>query len=467
MTITIAVTSTDPMGADKAFLQMVLGLAATGTGGAPGINFFPSDPGLAPFPSPEKSQQLILNGAISGEPYLKDSLGTIHTLVVNATTGAAEYWVNGASQMVNWSAHSDAPPAQLLVAQGGVYIFLIDGITQQFRGGSIYNTAVPAFWTTTPAGGGTPSLPALPPDPTPSALAPGTSGKVINCGVGQILTTLSAAIPTTKAGDTVKLAPGTYTDTPPAWTVPLLIDLGGATFNATGKTATLARGKGLLVPAADSIIQNGTITGVAMDQTTGQLTSAIRPDVGCGFLTIKNVAMHQNQCGVGEGGVGSCVIELDNCDVSLNGLKVNSGANTHNIYVGQDCVRMTLTNVISNGCNDAHACKYRGPVLIVNGGTFASANGLCFDLPNGGTKPFSLTGVTLLKAAADPDHVIFGYGEEGATNGLVGGTINGGVIVALCPSPIMIGPGGTIALSGVTLTGNPITAQQGLTVTKS
>ncbi len=41
------------------------------------------------------------------------------------------------------------------------------------------------------------------------------------------------------------------------------------------------------------------------------------------------------------------------------------------------------------------------------------------------------------------------------------------MIVALCPSPIMIGPGGTIALSGVTLTGNPITAQQGLTVTKS
>ncbi len=276
---------------------------------------------------------------------------------------------------------------------------------------------------------------------------------------------LRTDLPPFEAGDTVKVAPGTYTDTPPAWTVPLLIDLGGATFNATGKTATLARGKGLLVPAADSVIQNGTITGVAMDQTTGQLTSAVRPDAGCGFLTLKNMVMHQNQCGVGEGGIGSCVIELDSCDVSLNGLKANAGANTHNIYVGQDCVRLTLNNVISNGCNDAHALKYRGPVLIVNGGTFAAFNGSCVDLPNGTTKPFLMTGASLLKAATDQDHVILSYGEEGATNGAVGGTISGGAIAALCANPLMLGQGGTITLSGVTLTGNPITTQ-GVTINK-
>lgn len=466
MTITAVISSTDPLGADKAFWLMILGLAPATGGPPPVVNFFPSDPGLAPFPSPEKSQQLILNGAVSGAPYLKDSVGTLHTLVVNPTTGASEYWVNGVSQMTGWSAHANAPPAELLVAQGGVYIFLTNGITQQLRAGSIYSAAVPAFWTTAPTGGGTPSLPTLPPDPTPSAAAPGSSGKIINCGSGQAIATLSAALTTAAAGDTVKLAPGTYTDTPPAWMVPLLIDLGGATFNATGKTATLARGKGLLVPAADSIIQNGTITGVAMDQTSGQLTSAVRPDAGCGFLTIKNVAMHGNQCGVGEGGVGSCVIELDNCDVSLNGLRANAGANTHNIYVGQDCVRLTLNNVISNGCNDAHALKYRGPVLVVNGGTFAAFNGSCLDLPNGSARPFSVIGASLLKAVTDQDHVIISYGEEGPTNGAPGGTVSGGTIAALCSNPLMLGQGGTITLSGVTLTGNPITAQ-GVTVVKA
>ena len=263
------------------------------------------------------------------------------------------------------------------------------------------------------------------------------------------------------AGDKIQLDPGTYTDTPPAWSVPLLIDLGGATFNAAGKTATLANGKALMCPRADSIIQNGTITNVAMDQPRGELTSAIRPDAGCGYLTINKMTLTNNQCGVGHGGF-PIVITISDSNISGNGLKANSGSLTHNLYVGIECRRLTLTNVISNGTNEAHAVKYRGPELIVNGGTFASAPGKPFDIPNGTTVPFKITGATIIKGANDPDHGVLAYGEEGTDNGLAGGTISGGSIHANCDNPMILGSGGTITLSGVALSGNKITASGGV-----
>jgi hypothetical protein len=428
------------------FLQAYAGGGTGGTGGGvPPANFFPADPATAPFPSPENSQQLILNGVVSGAPYLRASDGRVHELKVIA--GASEYWINGASQMDGWSGHADSPPAQTIVRQGGVYVVLTSGAVQQQNANGFRNTPLPP--ASTGGGGGTgPILPPLPAFPTPSPVAPGSSGRIINCGTGQALATLSAAIPTAQAGDTIKLAPGTYTDAPPHWAVPLLIDLGGATLDMAGNTGSLAFGKGCLVPGADSIIQNGTIVNTAMDQGRGQLTSAIRPDDGCGYLTIIDMIMHDNQCGVGHGG-SPVVIEVRNTDISNNGLVGNAGANTHNLYVGQACRRLTLNQVVSNGCKDAHAIKYRGPELISNGGTFAASNGSCFDLPDGSTVPFQITGATMNKAAADGDHHVMGLGEESQSNGSAGGFINGGTINALCPNPFIAGTG-TITMKGVT-----------------
>ncbi len=411
-----------------------------------------------PGPTPSATTQTLINGVVTGSP-ITDALGRVWTLTAGPPP---DVLLNGFG---NWTAtNAGDPPTELLLGSDGqVYMLPAIGIWKHFDSDGTWRNGTPPAPVTPP---GPP--PPLPPLPTPSAIAPGSSGIVIACGAGQAIATLSAAIPTAKAGDKIVVSPGTYTDTPPAWSVPLLIDLGGASFDATGMTATLARGKSLLCPAADSIIQNGIITGVAMDQTSGQLTSAIRPDFGCGYLTIKNMQLHGNQCGVGHGGF-PIVIEIDDSDISGNGLLpgTNTGSLTHNLYVGAECVKLTLTNVISTNPAEAHAIKYRGPQLIISGGTFASAPGKPFDLPNGSSVPFTINGAAILKGANDPDHGIMGYGEEGATNGLAGGTITKGSITANCPNPVFRGPGGTITLSGVTETGNAITAVDGLTLVRT
>ncbi len=460
------ITFTYPFSPDDiALLNKLLGTsaaagkpAAAAAATQPAAEYFPADPALAKFPSPEDSQILVFNGGIKGRPYLKDQAGAIHQIKAGAG-GAPEYSKNGQV----FAVYPGEAVAQCLLRQGEVYMQISSGIWKHVEpNGSMYNRSLPPAWTT-PGGGGATGLPPLAPLPTPSAIAPGSSGRVIPVGPSRAHKTLTTAIPTAAAGDKIQLDPGVYTDTPPAWSVPLLIDLGGATMNAAGKTESLARGKALLCPMADSIIENGTITNVAMDQGQGQLTSAIRPDAGCGYLTINKVTMHENQCAVGHGGF-PIVIAVSSSDISHNGLKANSGSLTHNLYVGNDCRRLTLTNVIANGANEGHAIKYRGPELIVNGGTFASAPGKPFDIPNGSTVPFKITGATIMKGASDPDHGILACGEESTDNGLAGGTINGGAIEANCDNPLILSPGGTITVHGVKLSGNKITATGGVVV---
>ncbi len=442
---------------DTALLNKLLGNPGVGATSLPSARteYFPADSAKAPFPSPENAQQMVLRGVIGGKPYLKDQAGAIHQ--IRMLNGVPAYY----KMDQVFPVYPGEAVGQILVRQGEVYMQLTSGIWKHVEpNGTMYNRSLPPPWTATGAGGGA-ALPALPALPIPSAIAPGSSGKVIQVGPSRALKTLSAAIPTASAGDKIQLDAGAYADTPPAWSVPLLIDLGGATFSAAGKTAALARGMALLCPAADSIIQNGTITNVAMDQRQGQLTSAIRPDAGCGYLKINNMMLTNNQCGVGHGGF-PCVIAISDSNISGNGLKANTGALTHNLYVGAECRRLTLNNVISNGANEAHAIKYRGPELIVNGGTFASAPGKPFDIANGATVPFKITGATILKGAGDSDHGILAFGEEGTENGLAGGTITGGSIHAGCDNPAISGPGGAITVRGVALSGNKITPNGGV-----
>lgn len=157
------------------------------------VNYFPADPGSAPFPSPENSSSLWLNGVVSGSPYLRDMNGNIYQI-----KPAAAGWVAGAP-LVNGAPDNGArlyvngamieggyPVASMIVRQGMIYLTIASGQVQYFNPGmgATYNTSLPpAFMPGTTTASAAP-LPALPTDPVPATTAPGSSGRVLTVPVG-------------------------------------------------------------------------------------------------------------------------------------------------------------------------------------------------------------------------------------------------------------------------------------------
>jgi hypothetical protein len=464
MTITLTVTT--PLGAPDAPLLLAaynqaLGIVtpstSTTTSASAAVDYFPSDPGLAPFPSPENSEQLVLSGAVTGEPYLKDTLGRVHTLIMQA--GVAAYQVNGA--VLDLSGSSSTPPSELIVRQGMVYLILSGtGIVQALSAnGSVYGASLPPAWAPGTTSAGTPGLPALVPPPTPSAIAPGSSGRIVTCGLAHpALPTITAGINACLAGDTLQVDPGTYKETLPSWSVPLHLIGTGVTIDGTGLDATLAQGMGMMVPNADSIIEGFEIIGVGLQSASADLTSAIRPNVSCGYLTLLNVNLNGNQCGLGQGGF-QCVMAIENSLIENNGWAATSpnAGYSHNVYVGNGS--LALTNTQSINPKGGHAIKSRCASFSASGCTFSAAEATCVEMPDGTTTVFSISDCTFTKAATDSNDGILGYCVESSTNGAAGGVISGGSMSLACQSPAILTQGGTIMLANVTSNGNPLTVQ--------
>jgi hypothetical protein len=342
---------------------------------------------------------------------------------------------------------------QLLLRAKQVFVRLASGQWQQFvaSSGAMYNSGLPAAAT---APGTVAPPPAVVVDPPRSVVAPGSSGRTVTVAAGTAIATITAGIQAALAGDTLLIEPGTYKETPPAIMVPLHIVGTGATLDCTGLTGTLAHGKGGIVPAAECIIEGLTITGVAMDQGSAQMTSGVRPDDGCGWLTLKDMHIHGCQVGVGQGGF-DCVIEIDDCDVSDNGL---GDGYTHNVYVHG--TRLELRNVRSVSPRGGHSIKSRSLQFILSGGTFDAMDASIIDLPDGVATPFSIGGgAVFTKPAGAANHNVFSIGEESQTNGSAGGVVTGVTIDALCDAPFIQSNAGAIVFDGtVKFSGNKVTA---------
>jgi hypothetical protein len=220
---------------------------------------------------------------------------------------------------------------------------------------------------------------------------------------------------------------------------------------------------GMMVPAADSIIEGFEITGVGLQSTSADLTSAIRPNVGCGYLTLVNVNLNGNQCGLGQGGF-QCYMVVENSLIENNGWPATSpnAGYSHNIYVGSGS--LVLTNTQSINPMGGHAVKSRCAILTANGCSFSAANATCVEMSDGTTTVFSIDDCTFTKAATDANDGILGYCVESSTNGAAGGVINGGSVNLACQSPAILTEGGTIMLANVARSGNALTAQGSGTV---
>ena len=420
--------------------------------------YFPTDPGLAAFPSPENSRMIRnSDGSFSGRPYLIDKSGLIYRLVPPTTAFPTGLTINGVGKNYYTDLYAGA-----IVRQGGVYLNNPGGQIQYFDTGrgSFYNGTLPDAFATDASGATTSTVatssvkaPAL---PAPMSPAPGASGKTLQVGAGKAYATITAAITAAAAGDTVAVDAGTYKEAPPAWTVPLMLQaIGGqAIIDATGMTGSLARGKGALVPCADSIIDGIRVTGVAMDQEGAQLTSGVRPDTGCGYLTLKNVELDGNQSGLGTGGDLTMQITLDGGHFHSNGLPAGNSGNgyTHNIYTGAGTSLILKNGFSSTEPNGGHAIKHRGFALAVSGGgLFNATDAAVFDIPQGSVAPATIDGVIITKPAGANNHAIIDYGSENSDSGNGGLLITNSVINALCDNPFMlIGSGSIVTVDAAT-----------------
>jgi len=469
--MTTTITASDPSAAEAnaliAYAQAFGGTAATSTVAGAGTsstatNYFPTDPTKAPYPSPDGLNIIIFNGAVSGEPYLRDNTGAIWTLAI--VSGQGQPYINGNAVSISGSGGN---MTQLTLRGGAIWGQVGTGQWQAWNSamGDFANGTLPAVGTstgttastgTTGASTGTTGATL----PVPAKTPPGTSGRTLTVGPKGTYATITLALAAAQAGDLISIDPSvTYKEAPPAWTVPLRISSAvpgqHVTIDCNGLTSSLARGKGALVPAADTILDWLMPINVATDQTSGQLTSGIRPDAGLGYLILNSCAGNNNQCGVGAGAV-PCVI-IDN-----NGSYLNCGLTTdglsHAWYTSTGTL-MVLLNGTQVSSPQGHGVKSRAPQLYWFGGSGAAPNATVLDVPDGLTVSGIVDSVTFTKTATDPNHGIAGLSMESGTNGAAGLLFSLCTFNVACPTPLMETNGGVMTVVGPAITGNPITAQ--------
>lgn len=443
------------------------------TAPAPTVDkYFPADPGDALAPSPENSRVVRLGDKISGKPYVLDATGVVHALVPSSDKFPNGYTVNGNR---TGGGGSEELYSLLLVRQGQVYAQRSSGQWQKFNPGmgSMYNSSLPDAYVTDASGATTstvaPSSAKGPDKPKPMSPAPGTSGKTLTVGKGKTYSTISDAVRAAKAGDTIDVDAGRYPETPPVLSVPLYLRAvgGQAVVDCTGLTDTLAYHKGAFVPTADCILEGFRVTGVALDQDQAELTSAVRPDAGCGYLTLRNMELDGNQSGLGTGGELNVVIVVEGGHFHNNGLPDGHTGRgyTHNIYTGAQ-TDLTLKGLVSDAPNGGHAVKHRGYAFASTGGTFDAFEAAVFDLPQGTVAQAVIDGATITKPAGAWNHSVVDYASENTDSGNGGLLIKNSTINANCENPFfLVGGGSVITLDASNkLTGTKPTAQGGKVV---
>jgi len=426
--------------------------SSTGTGGGstpPPANSFPVDPGTAPFPSPVGSACLVINGQLSGAPYVRDGGGAIWQFGGNGLAirpdGAGFFPYRNGADVESAAPGSGWQVTKMQIySDGQCWLDLASG-----RQGTYASFNVISFGT--PPSGSTPIPPTPPtpptvlPDPTPISPAPGT-GTVIN-----VTSTISSAVAIATNGDTIKAVPGTTYAESVGVTFALLVDGGGTVSSPGDKAASFSGGailngstlndpggyyqsQGGFVPMIDSVIQGFEVTGFGMQEGGSGGTGGVRQNAD-GTFVYQNLYLHGNQDGVGPHfGTNPSLITVQNNLLHNNG--IGDGL-SHNAYlVGNHCIWKNNTSIVDINGGGGHAFKTRClKVEIIGKNYFASSDGSCINIPDGSPIPVSIAadvsgGSTLEKVAGCANRVILDYGvENNSQNGIAGIAISGMTII--------------------------------------
>lgn len=438
---------------DAILAQLRATPAATGTAVAGGTAiapttdvYFPADPGRAQFPSPENTSIIRLGAKVSGAPYERDKRGSVHQLG-DIHPPLSGYYINS----VELHAYSDVTAAGLLMRGGEAYVQLSSGQWQKAdpnMGNGLYNTGLPdaAAAVTTATGTQTAAAPVT---ITPSAVPPGSTGHVLL--VGKDCNSLSDCIKMAVPGDTIDGANTTVMGTAPF--IPVSAELRNFVMDCS--SGAMTQGKGCLVNGADVIYRNIKVSGAARNPNVDTGVGCIRAGAPS-TVTIIGSEVFDCVQGVGGGGFPWNLVATDT-HVHDNGL---GDGQTHNFYITQEAISVTLTRVVSDHPRGGHAFKSRAAAFTATDSTF-SADETLIDLPNGTSSVANLNNITLIKTPGSGNHRLIGYGEEGATVGTAGVLATGGTVTGL-ESPFIQGSG-TVMFKGTTIVGTKPVGQ-GVTV---
>lgn len=481
-------------------------VTGNGQGATPAKNYFPADPALAPFPSPEGSMISLINGKIylydsstdttvqRDDAFLRDVDGKIVTfqqpitLINNLyTAGQVPVVFENGQQPIKWFAGD-----QVAISNGVAWVhnsnkwFYIQAPTSGSGGNLlslVYSPEKGKQYVPTAQASGTGGT--MPTAPAAVSPAPGTSGKTLS--VPAQFATLTDALAAAANGDTIHVDPSVTLKESVAINkaVKIVSDgktanpgtagaiwSGGAKIDVTG--VVLAQGKGALVPLTDCVFEGLEIMGAGLDQAVGQGTAGIRNGAAGNFV-VRDCFIHDNQDGMFSGGYAATWL-VENCLLKDNGI---GDGQTHNVYWGQEVVNATFNNTTSiqnpvsasplrasGSMNGGHSFKSRAAVTNISGCYGYAADATVVDLPDGSAQVCNIKSMSFVKKAGDANHGVLGYGSEGKVHGTAGAIVSACSFDLLCDAPFVQSGGGVVMFDGTnTFTGNkPVPSLVGGTV---
>lgn len=484
-----------PSDTDKALLSALLGgTAGPGSPLVP-VNNFPADPGSAPFPSQENSTSMILDGKISGAPYLRSAQGAVWRFDLGAAGSPIKLtsaYSTGYQVSVNGAPIAGAPIQQMMVRQGEVY-FQADTIWSALEQtdapiSGLAHTTPPPPWTGagTSADGHIVALPDMPASP-PAFTA--WTGNVILFGDGQAHKDMQSAHDAASPGDAIQAGPemvGKTIAQTLGTTKPITLDLLGRITAGAGTASPiyqmgvildlsaldasqLPHQLGGIVPTADMIVRGATIRGGGMKQAGHDGTAAIRAGAAIN-LTVDHCWLNANQNGIGPSGFPG-TLTVTNTFEEDNFLRNDpTPGGSHNVYAEGVAATFgpgftSIVNATTTG-EGGHAVKSRAKVTTLIAPFYLySGDSSSLDIPDGSTAICNIGSGTIGKKAGDANHTVLGYGVESQLNGLAGVKLSGTTIDALCDNPL-IGAAGAVNFDAqCKFTGNKPTGPQGGLVT--
>jgi hypothetical protein len=249
---------------------------------------------------------------------------------------------------------------------------------------------------------------------------------VLNVGIGEAYTTLSAAIAASSDGDTLKVQAGTYTNDFATINTRIVLQAIGGMVNLIA-TVPPPDGKAILTIGADVVIDGFSFSGAAVPDGNG---AGIRYQGG--NLVVRNCYFHNNQEGLLGAADSAGSITIKHTEFASNG---TGDGLTHNLYVGA-IASLTVTDSYFHNAIVGHEIKSRALAnTISNNRIFEGSTGTAsysIDLPNGGAA--TISGNTIQQGPLGKNPAIVHFGGEGTPYPDSSLTIIGNIILNDLPS---------------------------------